>query len=164
MLGVLVDVSGSMEKAYSVDTSHSVNVKRTHAVLTTIANIVDQEVTRHKREESIFVAAFGMNKPSLTCDLLSLLEYLDDATTRDRDCFQPLVSLANRHGVPHIGPWIPKHLSPIEARILYEALQSDQSAIQRLAELVPSQQTMSAVNAIGNPDEALRVARNRTAR
>ena len=164
MLGVLVDVSGSMEKAYSVDSSCTVNVERTQAVLTTVANIVDQEVVRHKREESIFVAAFGLNKPSLTCDLLSLLEYLDDATTRDRDCYQPLVSLANRHRVSHIGPWIPKHLSPIEARILYEALLSDKSAIQRLAELVPSETAMSTVAAITHPKEALQAAKNKIAR
>lgn len=47
MLGVLVDVSGSMEEAYSVDSSCTVNVERTQAVLTTVANIVDQEVVRH---------------------------------------------------------------------------------------------------------------------
>ena len=153
-----------MEKAYSVDTSYSVNVERTHAVLTTVANIVDQEVTRHKREESIFVAAFGLNKPSLTCDLLSLLEYLDDATTRDRDCYQPLVSLAESHEVSHVGPWIPKHLSPIEATILHKALQSDQSAMRKLAELVPSQTAMSTVTAFAHPKEALYVAQNKTTR
>jgi len=74
MFGVLVDVSGSMESAYALNRSNDANVERTHAILTTIINIVKQEVVHHERRESIFVCAFGLSGPTVTCDLVSLLE------------------------------------------------------------------------------------------
>lgn len=72
MFGVLVDVSGSMESAYALNRSNDANVERTHAILTTIINIVKQEVVHHDRRESIFVCAFGLSGPTVTCDLVSL--------------------------------------------------------------------------------------------
>ena len=61
MFGVLLDVSGSMESAYSLDTSHDASVERTHAIFTSVSNIAKQEVARHERQEKIFVSAFGLS-------------------------------------------------------------------------------------------------------
>ena len=56
MFGVLLDVSGSMRNAYALDDDElhrdDVSVERTHAVFTTIAKIVEREVTHHDRHES----------------------------------------------------------------------------------------------------------------
>ena len=74
MFGVLLDVSGSMRSAYSLDTSHDASVERTHAIFTSVANIAQQEVTRHERQEKIFVSAFGLSGQPDRCDLISLLK------------------------------------------------------------------------------------------
>ena len=81
MFGVLVDVSGSMESAYSLDGSQqSVNTERIQAVRTTTVNIVNKEVRRHQRQESIFACAFGLSDTTKgqTCDLLTLLDHVSD--------------------------------------------------------------------------------------
>ena len=49
LIGVLVDVSGSMRSAYELDRSTDASVERTHAILTTIIDIVKREVVRHGR-------------------------------------------------------------------------------------------------------------------
>ena len=68
MFGVLLDVSGSMRSAYSLDTSHDASVERTHAIFTSISNIAKQEVARHERQEKIFVSAFGLSGETDRCD------------------------------------------------------------------------------------------------
>jgi len=147
MFGVLVDVSGSMESAYALDRSSDASVERTHAILTTIMNIVKREVARHDRRESIFACAFGLNKEGtqgiVTCDLISLLEYIAGGP---RDGHQALIDLAKQHETPQAEPWIRNHLSQLEARILYTALCSDPSLIQKLVELIPSSQASSSAS------------------
>ena len=68
MFGVLLDVSGSMESAYSLDTSHDASVERTHAIFTSVSNIAKQEVARHERQEKIFVSAFGLSGQTDRCN------------------------------------------------------------------------------------------------
>ena len=147
MFGVLVDVSGSMESAYALDRSSDASVERTHAILTTIMNIVKREVAHHDRRESIFACAFGLNKEGtqgiVTCDLISLLEYIAGGP---RDGHQALIDLAKQHEAPQAEPWIRNHLSQLEARILYTALCSDPSLIQKLVELIPSSQASSSAS------------------
>ena len=147
LFGVLVDVSGSMESAYALDRSHDASVERTHAILTTIMNIVKREVTHHDRQESIFACAFGLNKERtrgiVTCDLISLLEYIAGGP---RDGHQALIDLAKQHETPQAEPWIRNHMSQLEARILYTALCSDPSLIQKLVELIPTSQASSSAS------------------
>ena len=143
MFGVLVDVSGSMKSAYALDRSHDASVERTHAILTTIINIVKQEVINHDRRESIFACAFGLeHDPIVTCDLLSLLEYF----FTPKDGQQALIDLAVQHCAPHAEPWIRDHLSQFEARILYKGLCYNRSQIPKLINLIPSQLTTTATN------------------
>ena len=72
MFGVLVDVSSSMKSASS----------NAHAILTVIMKIV-KRLEDHERPEDrewcedhdyVFVGAFGLSGPTVTCDLISLLE------------------------------------------------------------------------------------------
>ena len=103
MFGVLVDVSGSMKSAYTLDRSGDVSVERTHAILTTIMNIVKRQVVGHLRQEYIFACAFGMSKraPAETCDLITLLEGIAGPENSQReDAHQALVDLAREHGDP----------------------------------------------------------------
>lgn len=142
MFGVLVDVSGSMKSAYAVDYSSSVaelNVEGTHAIFTTIMNIVKPKDVHHE-QDSIFVSAFGLSERAETCDLISLLDYV--ASPNDsRDGYQQLFGLAEQHGAPQAKRWIKDHLSQREARILYNCLRSDARLIPQLIELIPSQLT-----------------------
>ena len=134
MFGVLVDVSGSMKRAYALDRSHDANVERTHAILTSIMSIVKQEVIHHKRKESIFACAFGLDHRTETCDLLRLLNFFADSPT------DGLIKLANRHGALHVEEWISKqHLSQLEAQILSIALCDDPISSANFFELIRSE-------------------------
>ena len=103
MFAVLLDVSGSMREAYSRrdsrNTSHDTSVRRTHAVLTTTAEIVRKEVTRHNRDDSIFTCAFGLSKPTTACDLIPLLEALRES--RQGSPYDALIELAREERAPH---------------------------------------------------------------
>ena len=159
LFGVLVDVSGSMENAYALDRSHDASVERTHAILTTIMNIVKREVAHHDRRESIFACAFGLNEEGIrgivTCDLISLLEYMY-ITGGPRDGHQVLIDLAKQHETPQAESWIRNHLSQLEARILYTALCSDPSLIQKLVELIPTSQASSSASPSAMSSKLLR--------
>ena len=81
MLGVLFDVSGSMEQTFAVhynryDRNHE--VKKSHAIVTTLSSIVNQEIMTYQRNASLFACAFGLDMSTCdgidTCDLLTLLE------------------------------------------------------------------------------------------
>ena len=147
MFGVLVDVSGSMRSAYSLDRSHDANVERTHAVLTSIMSIVKQEVIHHERKDSIFVSAFGLDHHAETCDLLRLLDFVADSDTDSQiDGQEELIKLAISHKAPHAKPWIIKHLSQFEARLLYKALRDDTNALENMVKLIPSQLTATVAS------------------
>ena len=75
LTGVLVDVSGSMKEAFSLDKTVSGNVERTHAIITTLNGIVKKESVAHNhRNDHVFASAFGL-KDVKTCDLLELINY-----------------------------------------------------------------------------------------
>jgi hypothetical protein len=144
MCGVLVDVSGSMREAYSLDRSQRVNVERTRAILTTVINIVRKEVAHHERQDSVFVSAFGLremrNLPE-TIDLLRLLDFVDPKI----DGYRALIDLAARHRAPDVEQWIRRHLSQPEARILYTALQSNASLTRELIESIRRSNSITSV-------------------
>ena len=143
MYGVLVDVSGSMKSAYDLDRSRRVNVERTHAILTTVMNIVEKEVAHHEKQELIFVGAFGLDRTvTETCDLLRLLDYVGDPKT---DGHRLLSKLAAQHGAQHAEHWIRNHLSQPEAKMLYKALCSNRTLISQLIELLPSRRSGGAL-------------------
>ena len=139
MYGVLVDVSGSMREAYALDRSQRVNVERTHAILTTIVNIVHREVVHHQRHDFIFAGAFGLEKSSNTCDLL----YLLDCVNPKIDGHSELSRLASQHGASRAELWIRKHLTQREARILYKVLSVERGSIDKLIALIPPSDTLN---------------------
>ena len=143
MFGVLLDVSGSMQQAYARDRSHDGSVRRTHAVLTTTAEIVRQEVTRHNRHDSIFTCAFGLVKPTNTssCDLIPLLEALRESRQGARGAYDALIELAREHDASHAERWIRQHLTELEAILLNQQLRRERSLIPKLIEKLPSNQT-----------------------
>ncbi len=129
-------MSGSMESAYALDRSHRANVEHTHAIFTTIVNIVKQEVAHHERKESIFVSTFGMQAgPAVTCDLLTFLDSFSNTTEESN--LRAVIDLAKRNGAPHAEPWIQKYLSEFEARFLYRAVHHDRALLRKLIDLIP---------------------------
>ena len=138
MFGVLLDVSGSMQQAYALDKSHDATVQRTHAVFSTVANIVKREADRHNMQESIFASVFGLDGPSTTCDLVSLLEILRESRRQKDDSFSGLVDIAKQHKVQHMEKWIRKYLTEMEAALLCHSLRSDTSLIPTFLEMIPS--------------------------
>ena len=60
MIGVLVDVSGSMREALALDRSVSGNVERTHAIITTLNRIAKNAIDVHQQRHRMFVGAFGL--------------------------------------------------------------------------------------------------------
>ena len=139
MFAVLLDVSGSMREAFSRNRSHDTSVRRTHAVLTTIAEIVKQEVTRHNQHNSIFTCAFGLEKPTTTCDLIPLLEALRES--RQGAPYDALIELAREERAPHAERWIRGHLTKFEAAVLNHQLRLNRNLIPGLIARLPSPET-----------------------
>ena len=136
MLGVLLDVSCSMMGTHALDRSHTVDVERTHAIFTAVANIVKREVHHYDqhhddRQESIFVSAFGL-KHQATCDLLSLLDMFDSSG------HSKLIDLARQRRAPHAEKWIVKYLSEYESQFLHSALIHNEEYAKRMLNLIPS--------------------------
>lgn len=145
IFGVLVDVSGSMSNAYALDRSPAsaqVTVEGTHAVFTSVLNIVKSTVDRQRWQDSIFVGAFGLQNLKNadqedidTCDLLFLL---DSADALKVNGYEALIRLASDNGVEHIEKWVYKYLKEFEARILYSVLRSNTKLTLKLLKLIPS--------------------------
>lgn len=158
MFGILVDVSGSMQTAFSGTSSKSAQaiaqIKPTNTLLAMIKNIVQRAAAEYGRQQqdSVFVGAIGLGLG--TCDLISVLEsHCLQAELKDPqiDGHQALVDLAKENGVEHIEPWISKlHLSCFEEQVLYDALRSDRSKLQELVSLVPSPQETAAAGAVSD--------------
>ena len=149
LFGVLLDVSGSMRSAYAVDSSRDASVERTHAIFTTIVQIVKREVVRHDREEKIFASAFGISQESTDCcDLLHLLDLLRNSPD---DGYRALIDLAKSEGVAdRMEPWlddIKENLSSVDARLLYAIMKPNSSMIRELSRLIPSRIAQAGLDA-----------------
>ena len=144
MFGVLLDVSGSMQNAYAldVDRTRDASVQRTHAVVTTIANIARREAKHHGRQDSIFTCAFGLSKQTDICDLVPLFEIMRDSRRQP----DPLIELAKQHRAPHAERWIREYLSKVEASVLYQQLLRDESLIPKLLQKLPSSFTTTSAS------------------
>ena len=138
MFGVLLDVSGSMRKAYSLDKLHDggdVSVERMHAVFTTVAKIVEREVTHHERHESIFACGFGLRKPQPVGNFIQFFTHISAVLNGGgRDA---LVELANQHCRDYLAPLIRQHMTDIEASTLLWALRNDESLLKTLEGELP---------------------------
>ena len=102
MFGALLDVSGSMEQSFAAnyDKSDALtdnNVKRSHGIVTTLNNIVNQEITSYERKDLVFASAFGLNASKCedadTCDFVSLLE--------EREVLQKFHKILDRYENKH---------------------------------------------------------------
>ena len=141
MFGVLLDVSSSMRQVYALNKSHDASVQQTHAVFSTVVNIVKRELHRYNRQESIFATVFGLTTitqtETTTCDLIPLLEILREFR-RAKDPFGPLVDMAKQRNAQHImwqmEKWIREYLTEMEAALLWHSLRSDESLISTLLE------------------------------
>lgn len=148
MLGVLVDVSGSMKNKFALDRSADTIVKRTDAILLIIEDLVhlaeEEGDNTDKRWNCVFIGAFGLSLPIGTCDLLTLLELNKESFSSDpsqgNDVLIGLI-LAEDGNLEknHVKTWISKLLlSQSESQILYDALHADPSLLKEMIRLIPS--------------------------
>ena len=158
MFGVLLDVSGSMEKAFAEHYDKpgyltDNKVKRSHGIITTLNNIVNQEITTYERNDLVFATAFGLDDTKCngvnTCDFIALLKKkkeIDETLERweteyPRNGHEKLIRFAKDKNTPHAEPWIKEKLSPKEAGILWEVLQDDDELTKKFLPLIPPEST-----------------------
>ncbi len=141
-----MDVSGSMEKAFALDSSKDTSVERVHTLLTTVLRIVKAELNHHDRSDEIFVSAFGLKLKTKvdTCDLIALLHLIaGPEKLRGLQPHDALVELAKEHGAAHAEQWIRLHLNKEDARDLYRVLCFDRTLVSQMVHALPSKSTMS---------------------
>lgn len=171
MIGVLVDVSGSMREAFALDRSVSGNVERTHAIITTLNRIAKNAIEVHQHHYRMFVGAFGL-EDTATCDLISLLKYTsrydssqkaskdelefarkdksDDENDRSNlgsDGINVLIKFAADRNAAHAERWIRKCLSEPEAGVLYTILSRDEELTKLFIEKLPGSGTSAFLDA-----------------
>ena len=154
MFGILVDVSGSMARTFGLDRLRSVGVKRAHAIITTFLKIIKTEVSRHEREDQIFVSAFGLageRNNVVTCDLIALLNWLNTVKVpeemRGKSAHAALISLARKEGYGYAEKWIKEELSWEQAQNLYQLLLIDKSLVKKLLDKLPDSSSAMVVSA-----------------
>ena len=171
LIGVLVDVSGSMKEAFALDKSVTGRVERTHAIITTLNRIAKNAIAVRERRDRMFVGAFGLEDIS-TCDLVSLLKFISeydskqkanmdelesarkDKSEDDQDRFNPaidhsdglntLIQFATERNAAHAERWIRKSLSEPQAGVLYTILSRDDELTQIFIDKLPGS-TSSAI-------------------
>ena len=134
MLGVLLDISKSMEDKFAVhydgpcELTNS-NVKRSHRIITTLNNIVNQEINAYDRKDLVFATAFGLNDAKCngvnTCNFIALLEKkkeMDEKLDRweneyPSSGYKILIQFAKDKNTPHAEPWIKDKLT--QQRLVY---------------------------------------------
>ncbi len=133
-----MDVSGSMQSAFALDSSKDASVERVHAIITTTLNIVKAEVNHHNRSDEIFVTAFGLNSVG-TCNLIALLRLIaGPEKLRSLEPHDALVELAKEHGAAHGERWIREYLNKEDARDLYRVLCFDNTLVSELVHKIPA--------------------------
>ena len=173
MFGVLFDVSGSMEQSFAAhydkrDALTDDNVKRSHGIVTTLNNIVHQEITTYEREDLVFVSAFGLNpskcKDTDTCDFVSMLEERKTLQEIDKRMHRwekeypynghsILIEFAMSKNAEHAVPWIKEKLIQKEAGILWEVLKDDDELTEKFIRLIPPEGTYEKAQAASNAGE-----------
>ena len=161
MFGVLLDVSGSMEQSFEAhydkrDALTDDNVKRSHGIVTTLNNIVQQEITTYERKDLVFVSAFGLDPSKCkgidTCDFVYMLEERNTLQEIDKrmhrwekeypyNGHRILIEFARSKNAKHAVPWIREKLKQKEAGILWEVLKDDKKLTKRLIDLIPPEGT-----------------------
>ena len=146
MVGILVDVSGSMERAFDLDSSKDATVERVHTILTTVLRIVKAELNHHSnRSDEIFVTAFGLDIKVNTCDLVAVLDLIAGPEhLRRLEPHDALVKLAKNHGAAHAERWIREHLNKEEARDLFRVLCFDEDLVPELIQKIPPGRSRSS--------------------
>ncbi len=149
MFGVLVDVSGSMRSAYAVDESRDATVSRSHAIFTTILNIVKKECNWG---HEIFAGAFGLALGSVTtCDLFGLLKKATNVPEELQGLkpgVEAMVHIAEEEGYGGTVDWIREELSEEMAKDLFRLMCIKPSIKRELLEKLPSNFVAGVANVV----------------
>ena len=154
LVGVLVDVSGSMRYSLQLDVTPSdQHITRAETMLETVINICEREAN-HYENQDIFVTAFGLDDENTNiCDLLSLLEKINSnnksqflpTINNDQNNRELLIRLLAEHGAPYARKYVEKHVEVEEASLLYAVLSEDIPALKSVISELPSECKNAAV-------------------
>jgi hypothetical protein len=137
LLGVLVDVSGSMQDSLLINGKpEDKHLTRAQTIFKTIINLTEREVNNQYENHEIFVFAFGL-KHTNSCDLLTLLETLIIIDEHSANSYDNLIDLLAKHGAPYAGQYVEEHLTVEESGFLYDFYSNHVSDLKIYIEKLP---------------------------
>jgi hypothetical protein len=141
LVGCLLDVSGSMRKAFETGRSAEIVIDRFDAVLGAALNIARRE-QQNDAKTKMFVGAFGLDRRGgypPTVDLCGIAEALSgDVNRNDRSGHDLLIEIANERNLAHITEYIRSKLTDSEARIVHACLRRHTDRISEFIDALPS--------------------------
>ena len=102
MVGVLLDLSGSMKEMISENIHKGVRETRAHAMIDALTEIVKKE-SEHSKESMLFTVAFGVDYGDVkTLDLVSAGDFLDQGGKADRSTCKQILDEIKENGACYI--------------------------------------------------------------
>ncbi|KKP02124.1 hypothetical protein THAR02_05755 [Trichoderma harzianum] len=155
LVGCLLDVSGSMQKALEVDRPNEPATERLEAVLRAALKVAQVEKERCSNA-LIFIGIFGLKEkvvesdtddvsPSVV-DLCAVADALVGYSNEQSSGHDLLIARANREHLSHITRYIREKLTDSEARILDAHLQEHPADTQQFVDSIPAEASVQAMH------------------
>ncbi|KAL6819777.1 hypothetical protein V8C40DRAFT_281111 [Trichoderma camerunense] len=155
LVGCLLDISGSMQKALEVDRPNEPATERLEAVLRAALKVAQVEKERCSNA-LIFIGIFGLKEkvvesdtedvsPSVV-DLCAVADALVGYSNEQSSGHDLLIARANREHRSHITRYIREKLTDSEARILDAHLQEHPADTQQFVYSIPPGRTVQTIH------------------
>lgn len=155
LVGCLLDVSGSMQKALEVDRPNEPATERLEAVIRAALKVAQVEKARCSNA-LIFIGIFGLKEkvvesdtedvsPSVI-DLCAVADTLVGYSNEQSSGHDLLIARANREHLSHITRYIREKLTDSEARILDAHLQEHPADTQQFVDSIPPEAAVQAMH------------------
>jgi hypothetical protein len=152
LVGVLVDVSGSMKEKYQL--AQEDRRKKIHSIFTTIINLAKEEkssFTSRLVDKKIFALAFGLREMK-TLDLFRLLLIVEDIYVNKKYLnnwckkkhlgeyyvLDDLIRLLEEKGAPYVGKYVREYVSVEEAAFAVQEMENDEPLLREVVNQLPS--------------------------
>ncbi|PNP52395.1 hypothetical protein THARTR1_06999 [Trichoderma harzianum] len=167
LVGCLLDVSGSMQKALEVGRPNEPATERLEAVIRAALRVAQSERNRCSNA-LLFIGVFGLKKkvvesdtegvsPSVV-DLCAVADALLGDYEGQSSGHNLLIARANKEGLSHISKYIRQKLTDSEARILDAHLRENPADVQQFINSIPSEGTLQAMHTRGQAAGGVSVA------
>ena len=157
MVGVLLDLSGSMKEMISENMHSGVKDTRAHAMINALTEIIKKE-SENSKNSMLFTVAFGIDYGNVnTLDLLSAGDLFKDGGRADRYTCQQILKELECNGAWHIFNYIQdgdlcNQLSQKLAQTLLDIMRRRTDLTQQFAKTLPEMvQTPSFSSFVKNP-------------